>query len=98
MSYFVTIFIFVGLAIILYTGGQSYQHTERIDCYPDRELSFSNYSKKAFLARHCLFDDQALPNEIQCYTVKINLDNKELHSTIRHRIQMNEIQRLALTE
>jgi hypothetical protein len=70
MRHFITAFSLVGLIIIVYANDQSYQSMERIDCYPDRKSPFSNYSKEACLARHCLFDDGALPNEVQCYTVE----------------------------
>jgi hypothetical protein len=40
---------------------------DRIDCYPDGQSPFSNYSKQSCLARNCLFDDQAAPGMTQCY-------------------------------
>lgn len=46
---------------------QSTQTDQRIDCYPDTESSYSNYSKQSCLARNCLFDDAAVPGVIQCY-------------------------------
>lgn len=39
----------------------------RIDCYPESESPYSNYSKQSCLARHCLYDDKAIASEIQCY-------------------------------
>jgi hypothetical protein len=71
MRHFVRVFVLVGLIVTVYAGDQLYQHIERIACYPNRQ---SPVSKGACLARSCLFDDKALPNEIQCYTVKTNRD------------------------
>jgi hypothetical protein len=67
MRHFVTIFVLVGLAVLVDAGNQLYQHMKRIDCYPNRE---SPLSKEDCLARNCLFDDEAPSNVIQCYTVK----------------------------
>ncbi len=39
----------------------------RINCYPESESSYSNYSKASCLSRHCLYDDQAKLSDIQCY-------------------------------
>ncbi|UJR12095.1 hypothetical protein I4U23_016273 [Adineta vaga] len=39
----------------------------RIDCYPDREAKYSNFSKEACLARNCLYDDTANISDILCY-------------------------------
>ncbi len=39
----------------------------RINCYPEIESPYSNYSKDACLARHCLYDDKANSSMIQCY-------------------------------
>ena len=36
----------------------------RIDCYPESESSYSNYSKESCLARHCFYDNQS---PIECY-------------------------------
>lgn len=41
--------------------------TVRINCFPEIESPYSNYSKDACLARHCLYDDQATGELIQCY-------------------------------
>ena len=97
MRHFITVSVFVGLIIIAYAGDQSYRNTKRIDCYPDRESPFLDYSKEICLARNCLFDDEALPNEIQCYTVVLNLDNKELYPVIQHQISMIKTQGSALS-
>lgn len=40
---------------------------ERIDCYPESESKYSNYSKQTCLTRNCLFDDAATLDTIQCY-------------------------------
>jgi hypothetical protein len=39
----------------------------RIDCYPEAESNFSNYSKESCLARGCLYDGDAQSGAIQCY-------------------------------
>ena len=46
---------------------QVFAPTQRIDCYPDSESPYSNYSKTSCLARNCLFDDLANVSTIQCY-------------------------------
>ena len=40
---------------------------ERIDCYPDSQSPYSNFSKESCLARNCLYDNQANSNSIRCY-------------------------------
>jgi hypothetical protein len=69
MRYFVITCVLVGLAVNVYANDQSHQRMERIACHPDQK---SPFSKEDCLAHSCLFDDAALPNEIQCYTAKIN--------------------------
>ncbi|CAF3736759.1 unnamed protein product [Rotaria sordida] len=39
----------------------------RINCYPEIESPYSNYSKESCLARNCLYDDEADSSVIQCY-------------------------------
>ena len=39
----------------------------RINCYPESESTYSNASKESCLARHCLYDDRATGDRIQCY-------------------------------
>jgi hypothetical protein len=39
----------------------------RIDCYPEAEAKYSNFSKEACLARHCLFDESVNLSGIPCY-------------------------------
>ncbi|CAF1350959.1 unnamed protein product [Rotaria sp. Silwood1] len=39
----------------------------RINCYPEIESPYSNYSKESCLARNCLYDDEANASVIQCY-------------------------------
>jgi hypothetical protein len=80
MRYYVITCVLVGLAVNVYANDQSHQRMERIACHPDQK---SPFSKEDCLAHNCLFDDAALPNEIQCYTAKIN-------SMIRRRIQMHK--------
>lgn len=46
---------------------ENLKKSSRIDCFPESESSYSNYSKETCLARHCLFDDDAKENVIQCY-------------------------------
>ncbi|CAF3691355.1 unnamed protein product [Adineta steineri] len=46
---------------------ESFNLKPRIDCYPESESPFSNYSKEACLARNCLYDDDANSSTIQCY-------------------------------
>jgi len=42
-------------------------NNSRIDCYPESESIYSNFSKQACLSRNCLFDDNATSDKIQCY-------------------------------
>ena len=46
---------------------QSMSSNLRIDCYPENESPYSNYSKESCLARNCLYDDKANSSVIQCY-------------------------------
>jgi hypothetical protein len=46
---------------------ESTRSNERIDCYPEAESIYANYSKESCLARNCLFDDGAHSGVIQCY-------------------------------
>jgi hypothetical protein len=39
----------------------------RINCYPETESPYSNYSKESCLSRNCLYDDEANSSSIQCY-------------------------------
>lgn len=39
----------------------------RIDCYPEIESPYSNFSKESCLARHCLYDDDDNSSRVQCY-------------------------------
>ncbi len=41
--------------------------SSRINCYPEIESPYSNYSKASCLSRHCLYDDNANSSDIQCY-------------------------------
>jgi len=41
--------------------------SRRINCYPEIESPYSNYSKESCLARNCLYDDKANSSVIQCY-------------------------------
>ncbi|UJR29922.1 hypothetical protein I4U23_017469 [Adineta vaga] len=51
----------------LKTKPQLFTSNQRIDCYPEAESPFSNYSKESCLARNCVYDDQANTSTIQCY-------------------------------
>lgn len=69
--------------------------TERIECYPERESSYSNYSKEACLARNCIFDDNASSNVIQCYlnpNYGYNLQSnvETLSNGLRLRLRRNQ--------
>lgn len=64
--------IFSIIVIIILTisvRGTTFKHkhskeiNERIDCYPEAQSPYSNYSKESCLARNCLYDNQAN----QCY-------------------------------
>lgn len=46
---------------------QELRPISRIDCYPEAEAKYSNFSKDLCLARNCLFDDTANASEVQCY-------------------------------
>ncbi|CAF2559004.1 unnamed protein product [Rotaria sp. Silwood2] len=89
------VFVLIGLAVTVYSNAQSYKSIERIDCYPERESPFSNFSKEACLTRNCLFDEDALQNEIQCY-LRSNYGyilESDMHQTdngIRLRLQRNQ--------
>lgn len=49
------------------TFKQKHDVNERIDCYPEAQSPFSNFSEESCLARNCLYDNQANSNSIQCY-------------------------------
>ena len=70
---FLSLSVLIGLSVIVHAS-------ERIDCFPEKKSPPSDYSKEACLARHCLFDDRALPNEIQCYSIKSNNEKYNPHS------------------
>ena len=40
---------------------------KRIDCFPERESKYSNYSKQTCLARSCFYDTDADGDAVQCY-------------------------------
>lgn len=63
---FAVIFAFASSAKLT-SKHQIFAPTQRIDCYPDSESPYSNYSKESCLARNCLFDDLANVSTIQCY-------------------------------
>lgn len=67
MNRLVTTLLLVELAIAAHTNDRLYQSVQRIECYPERESSYSNFSKETCLARNCLFDDNAAQNQIPCY-------------------------------
>ena len=95
MRNLLTVFVLTGLLVIINAGDRWHQQMERIDCYPDQK---SPFSKVECLARSCLFDDDARPNEIQCYTVEINQNNEELHSMLRRRIHTIKTEESKLTK
>jgi hypothetical protein len=76
MSCFLSAYLLVGLATCVYGIDIPRQIYRRIDCYPERYIVSSNYSKQACLERHCLFDDHAYSTDIQCYTIKIETENR----------------------
>lgn len=53
--------------VIITTISASRGTNERIDCYPERESKYSNYSKQACLARNCFYDADADDDVVQCY-------------------------------
>ncbi|CAF2678069.1 unnamed protein product [Rotaria sp. Silwood2] len=95
MHCLMTSFVLVGLLVTVFTNGLLLKSTERIDCYPERESSFSDYSKETCLARNCLFDDNALPNVIQCYLQPnygyiLQPDVQQIEKGIRLRLRRNQ--------
>ncbi|CAF3900881.1 unnamed protein product [Rotaria sp. Silwood1] len=69
--------------------------TDRIDCYPEAEAKYSNFSKDACLARNCLFDDMADSSVIQCYLrptygYLLQQDVQQTATGIRLRLQRNQ--------
>ncbi|CAF1510774.1 unnamed protein product [Rotaria sp. Silwood1] len=95
MHRLITGFVLVGLVVTVSTNDFLLKSTERIDCYPERESSFSNYSKEACLARNCLFDDNAPPNVIQCYLQSnygyiLQPDIQQTEKGIRLRLRRNQ--------
>ncbi|CAF1368823.1 unnamed protein product, partial [Rotaria sordida] len=69
--------------------------TDRIDCYPEAEAKYSNFSKDACLARNCLFDDITDPSVIQCYLrptygYLLQQDVQQTATGIRLRLQRNQ--------
>ncbi|CAF1330225.1 unnamed protein product, partial [Rotaria sordida] len=69
--------------------------TDRINCYPEAEAKYSNFSKHACLARNCLFDDIAGPNVIPCYLRRtygylLKQDAQRTATGIRLRLQRNQ--------
>ncbi|CAF3886060.1 unnamed protein product [Rotaria sp. Silwood1] len=69
--------------------------TDRIDCYPEAEAKYSNFSKDACLARNCLFDDMADSSVIQCYLrptygYLLQQDVQQTATGIRLHLQRNQ--------
>ncbi|CAF4979557.1 unnamed protein product [Rotaria sp. Silwood1] len=69
--------------------------TDRIDCYPEAEAKYSNFSKDACLAHNCLFDDMADSSVIQCYLrptygYLLQQDVQQTATGIRLRLQRNQ--------
>lgn len=92
MSRFIASFILVRLVITVYMNVFLFASAERIDCFPERESTYSNYSKEACLARNCQFDDNATPDVIQCflqpnygYIVQSNVQQTENGMLLRLR-------------
>lgn len=85
------IFIFYSIVILFkFTNSD-----QRIDCYPESESSYSNYSKESCLARHCFYDDQPTFSPIQCYLSQNYgyILQETLSSTgnnLRYRLKRNE--------
>ncbi|CAM2722293.1 unnamed protein product [Rotaria socialis] len=68
---------------------------ERIDCFPERESTYSSYSKEACLARNCLFDDNASTDVIQCflhpnYGYILQTDIQQTEKGMRLRLRRNQ--------
>jgi len=68
-----TVILFILIIVSIIISNISARHyfsrqiNERIDCYPEAGSQFLNYSKKLCLDRNCFVDDEAGPNDIQCY-------------------------------
>ena len=61
-----------------FASGRADNLVERIDCFPERGSPSSGYSKEACLARKCLYDDNAMASEIQCYSIRRNAERKPI--------------------
>ncbi|CAF3879344.1 unnamed protein product [Rotaria magnacalcarata] len=95
MFRFIASFILVRLAIIVYMNVSLFASAERIDCFPERESTYSSYSKEACLARNCLFDENASPDAIQCflrpnYGYIVQSDVQQTENGMRLRLQRNQ--------
>lgn len=67
------------LAILLgFVSGRIDDRGERIDCFLERKSPPSDYSKEACLALQCLYDDNAQAGEVQCYSIRRNVDRKPM--------------------
>lgn len=67
MQYSITCTAVISSLILIVTVSAFGGTNQRIDCYPERESKYSNYSEQACLARNCLYDADADSNAIQCY-------------------------------
>ena len=67
MQSFVTCVAFLSSVIPITTVFAVKEIKQRIDCYPERESIYSNYSRDACLARHCLYDVDADDDTVPCY-------------------------------
>jgi hypothetical protein len=73
---------------------ESKQINARINCYPEVESQFSNFSKQSCLNRNCLFDDEARSNQIQCYLSPnygyiLQDSPKEINNGLRLKLKRN---------
>jgi hypothetical protein len=64
---FISLIDSIIFALIISSAFASYKSSSRINCYPEIESPYSNYSKESCLARNCLYDDEANSSVIQCY-------------------------------
>ena len=67
LSLLVIIILIISTISARRTTSKRKEFNERIDCYPEAESVYSNFSREACLARNCLYDNQANSNSIQCY-------------------------------
>ncbi|CAF1050362.1 unnamed protein product [Rotaria sordida] len=95
IRHLIIFFLLFDLSIGINIRDQSSQLSERIDCFPESESIFSNYSKDKCLERNCLFDDWVPSDTIQCYLRPnygyiLRENPQQTENGIRLRLQRNQ--------